>query len=84
VLGASSPEANVFSDDDVLLARILASCSVPAIERSRLERLSAVDEMTLAFNSRTSCRGYTRRWTARGTRVDVEHPRDGVSIAWAT
>jgi two-component system cell cycle response regulator len=52
VLGASSPDPNVFSDDDVLLARILASCSVPAIERSRLERLSAVDEMTLAFNSR--------------------------------
>ena len=36
----------------MLLARILASCSVPAIERSRLERLSAVDEMTLAFNNR--------------------------------
>src|ERR1700733_4384361 len=53
VLGASSPEANAFSDDDVLLARILATCPVPAIERSRLERLSAVDETTLAFNSRT-------------------------------
>ena len=53
VLGASSPEPGVFSDDDVLLARILANCSVPAIERSRLERLSAVDEVTLAFNRRT-------------------------------
>jgi diguanylate cyclase (GGDEF)-like protein len=52
VLGASSPEPNAFSDDDVLLARILASCSVPAIERSRLERLAAVDDQTLAFNSR--------------------------------
>lgn len=52
VLGASSPDPNAFSDDDVLLARILASCSVPAIERSRLERLAAVDELTLAFNSR--------------------------------
>jgi diguanylate cyclase (GGDEF)-like protein len=52
VLGASSPEANSFSEDDVLLARILANCSVPAIERSRLERLAAVDELTLAFNSR--------------------------------
>jgi two-component system cell cycle response regulator len=50
VLGASSPEAQVFSDDDVLLARILANCSVPTIERSRLERLSAVDQTTLAFN----------------------------------
>ena len=52
VLGASSPEPNAFSDDDVLLARILSNCSVPAIERSRLERLSAVDETTLAFNNR--------------------------------
>jgi two-component system cell cycle response regulator len=52
VLGASSPDPNVFSEDDVLLARILASCSVPAIERSRLERLAAVDDQTLAFNGR--------------------------------
>lgn len=52
VLGASSPEPNVFTDDDVYLARILANCSVPAIERSRLERLAAVDDMTLAFNGR--------------------------------
>ena len=51
VLGASSPDANAFSEDDVLLARILASCSVPTIERARLERLSAVDELTLAFNA---------------------------------
>jgi diguanylate cyclase (GGDEF)-like protein len=53
VLSASSPDPNIFRDDDVLLARILANCSVPAIERSRLERLSAVDDMTLAFNART-------------------------------
>jgi diguanylate cyclase (GGDEF)-like protein len=52
VLGASSPEPNAFSDDDVLLARILANCSVPAIERSRLERLAAVDEATLAYSAR--------------------------------
>jgi diguanylate cyclase (GGDEF)-like protein len=52
VLGASSPEPNAFSDDDVLLARILANCSVPAIERARMERLAAVDETTLAFNGR--------------------------------
>ncbi len=51
VLGASSPEPDAFADDDVLLARILASCSVPTIERARLERLSAVDELTLAFNA---------------------------------
>jgi diguanylate cyclase (GGDEF)-like protein len=52
VLGASSPEPDAFSDDDVLLARILANCSVPAIERSRLERLAAVDELTLAYSGR--------------------------------
>ena len=51
VLGASSPEPSAFADDDVLLARILASCSVPSIERSRLERLSAVDDLTLAYNA---------------------------------
>jgi diguanylate cyclase (GGDEF)-like protein len=51
VLGASSPEPNSFADDDVLLARILANCSVPTIERARLERLSAVDELTLAHTA---------------------------------
>ncbi len=52
MLGASSPEADAFKDDDILLARILANCSVPAIERSRLERLAAVDELTLAYSGR--------------------------------
>jgi diguanylate cyclase (GGDEF)-like protein len=51
VLGASSPEPSSFADDDVLLARILANCSVPAIERARLERLSAVDDLTLAYSA---------------------------------
>jgi diguanylate cyclase (GGDEF)-like protein len=51
VLGASSSEANAFADDDVLRARILASCSVPTIERARLERLSAVDDLTLAYSA---------------------------------
>jgi diguanylate cyclase (GGDEF)-like protein len=53
VLGASSPEPDAFADDDVLLARILANCSVPTIERARLERLSAVDGLTLAFTANT-------------------------------
>ena len=52
VLSVSSPNVAAFSADDELLARLLANCSVPAIERSRLERLSATDEMTLAFTSR--------------------------------
>lgn len=51
VLSASSPEPGAFSDEDVLLARILANCSVPAIERSRMERLAAVDAMTLSFTA---------------------------------
>jgi diguanylate cyclase (GGDEF)-like protein len=53
VLGASSPDPDAFTEDDILLARVVANCSVPAIERSRLERLSAVDELTLAFNANT-------------------------------
>jgi diguanylate cyclase (GGDEF)-like protein len=51
VLGASSPEPNAFGEDDVVLARILASCSVGAIERARLERLSTVDDLTLAYTT---------------------------------
>ena len=52
VLSVSSPVAGAFSDDDELLARLLANCSVPLIERARLERLAASDELTLAFNAR--------------------------------
>ena len=52
IFSVSSPEPGAFTSDDELLARLLANCSVPAIERSRLERLSATDEMTLAFTSR--------------------------------
>ncbi len=51
VLSASSPELSAFQENDVLLARILANCAVPAIERARLERLAAVDPVTLAFNA---------------------------------
>jgi two-component system cell cycle response regulator len=52
VLSVSSPTANAFSDDDAILARLLANCSVPPIERARLERLAATDELTLSFNAR--------------------------------
>jgi diguanylate cyclase (GGDEF)-like protein len=46
VLSASSSVARS------LLARLLASCSVPALERARLERLAVTDDLTLAYNGR--------------------------------
>jgi diguanylate cyclase (GGDEF)-like protein len=52
VLAVSSPEANAFSATDELLARLLANCSVPPIQRARLERLAVTDDLTLAFNGR--------------------------------
>jgi diguanylate cyclase (GGDEF)-like protein len=52
VLSLSSPEVDAFSAEDMLVARLLANCSVPAIERARLERLAATDEMTLAYTGR--------------------------------
>ena len=52
VLSVSSPEANAFARTDEILARLLANCSVPPIQRVRLERLAVTDDLTLAFNSR--------------------------------
>ena len=52
VLSLSSPLPDAFSGDDEILARLLANCSVPPIERARLERLAATDELTLSFNAR--------------------------------
>lgn len=52
VLSVSSPEVQAFSDRDVLLARLLANCSVPPIERARLERLAVTDDLTLAFSAK--------------------------------
>jgi diguanylate cyclase (GGDEF)-like protein len=51
VLSVSSAEADVFSESDEQLARILANCSVPRLEKDRLERLALSDELTLAFNA---------------------------------
>jgi len=42
----------VFTDDHVLLARLLANASVPAIERGRMERLAVTDELTLTFREK--------------------------------
>jgi two-component system, cell cycle response regulator len=52
VLSASSPEVDSFSATDELLARLLANCSVPPIQRARLERLAVTDDLTLTYNGR--------------------------------
>jgi diguanylate cyclase (GGDEF)-like protein len=52
VLSVSSPEHRAFSDRDVLIARLLANCSVSPIERARLERLAITDDLTLAFSEK--------------------------------
>jgi two-component system cell cycle response regulator len=52
VLSISSPDIGIFTDDHVLLARLLANASVPAIERGRMERLAVTDELTLTFREK--------------------------------
>lgn len=52
VLSTSSPKASVFSKDHQILARLLANCSSPPIERARLGRLAMTDDLTLAYNQR--------------------------------
>ncbi len=52
VLSVSHGDQRHFGDRDELLARLLANCAVPAIERSRLERLATTDAHTRAFNRR--------------------------------
>ena len=52
VLSISSGKRAAFSDEDTLLVRLLANCSVSPIENARLRRLAVVDDLTLAFNHR--------------------------------
>jgi two-component system, cell cycle response regulator len=52
VLSVNSKLPNAFSADDQLLVRLLANCSVPAIERARLRDLAMFDYLTQAFNHR--------------------------------
>ncbi|MBK6690612.1 MAG: GGDEF domain-containing protein [Myxococcales bacterium] len=52
VLSLSGEDAGVFSQQDLLLARLLANCSAPPIERARLRRLAMTDDLTLAYNQR--------------------------------
>jgi diguanylate cyclase (GGDEF)-like protein len=51
-LSASSAEADAFDEEDQLLVRLLANCSVSPIERARLRRLALYDDLTMAFNHR--------------------------------
>jgi diguanylate cyclase (GGDEF)-like protein len=50
VLSVSASQVNVFTQADEQLARILANCCVPLLDRARLERLAVTDELTMAFN----------------------------------
>jgi diguanylate cyclase (GGDEF)-like protein len=52
VLSASSSAPRAFEDGHERLVRLLAACSVPAIERARLVRLAVTDDLTLAYNGR--------------------------------
>jgi diguanylate cyclase (GGDEF)-like protein len=52
VLSISSARVGAFDESHERLARLLASCSVPALEQARLERLAVTDHLTLAFNGR--------------------------------
>jgi two-component system cell cycle response regulator len=69
VLSASSPEAGAFAARDERLAQLLANCSVPPLERARLERLAMTDELTLAFNAR-----YLRSQLARALEEGRDEP----------
>jgi diguanylate cyclase (GGDEF)-like protein len=52
VLSASSATSRAFDTSHERLARLLAACSVPSIERARLVRLAVTDDLTLAYNGR--------------------------------
>ncbi|HEY8090245.1 MAG TPA: diguanylate cyclase [Polyangiaceae bacterium] len=52
VLSASSSVPRAFDAGHERRARLLAACSVPALERARLVRLAVTDDLTLAYNGR--------------------------------
>lgn len=51
VLSVTAKQPGAFKPDDELLARLLANCSVPVIQKSRLERLSLLDDVTQALRA---------------------------------
>lgn len=50
VLSVSHGDVGVFDDRAELMGSLLANCTVPAIERARLERLAVTDPRTRTFN----------------------------------
>jgi diguanylate cyclase (GGDEF)-like protein len=48
VLSVSSPESAAFQSSDALVARLLAACAVPLLERARRADVAPFDELTLA------------------------------------
>jgi diguanylate cyclase (GGDEF)-like protein len=50
VLAVTAQEAGVFQEEHETLATLLANCTVPMIDKARLERLAVLDPLTLAFN----------------------------------
>ncbi|MEO7110547.1 MAG: diguanylate cyclase, partial [Polyangiaceae bacterium] len=72
VVSVSSPNLHAFTSDHELLARLLANCSAPPIERVRLRRLAMTDDLTLAYNQRyLAPRFYEEIERARRTGSDV-------------
>jgi diguanylate cyclase (GGDEF)-like protein len=51
VLSVTARQENAFKPDDELLARLLANCSVPVIQKNRLERMSLFDDVTQALRA---------------------------------
>ncbi len=49
VLAVTSARADSFNMEDLALIQLLANCSVPILEKARLERLSPFDDLTLAY-----------------------------------
>jgi diguanylate cyclase (GGDEF)-like protein len=52
VLAVSAEKPEAFTAEDEALGLLLANCTVPIIERARLERLALVDPLTQAYNDR--------------------------------
>jgi len=49
VLAVTSARPSSFTVEDLALVQLLANCSVPVIEKTRLERLSPFDDLTLTY-----------------------------------
>jgi diguanylate cyclase (GGDEF)-like protein len=50
VLSVTAPTPDAFTADHELLARLLANCSIPPLDKARLERLALTDHHTRAYN----------------------------------